>query len=144
MIRKMLCNLFLLCMFTMLAAGCSRSYVDRSAFENLAGDYPVVETEAVGGWWHLYIGKSDDIPCYFSIYDAGAGNPGVSGEIISLDDTSLSIRIDQDMFENLPAEWTLTGDNAFLTLEYTCEGNLLTLTNNHLPVVFEKETAPAE
>lgn len=151
MIKKILCYLFLLCMFTMLSAGCSRfsvlpgtsqkgsADVDESSFAGIKGDYQAVETDEIGGWWHLYIGEDqeNDLPYYFTIYDNGAGNPGVQGEIIKLNDTSLTLKVHMDMFEQMPADWTLEDDST-LTLEYVCDETSITLTNSDLPVVFER------
>ena len=115
--------------------------VDESVFADISGDYQVVETDEIGNWWHLYIGKSDDIPYYMSIYDNAAGNPGVAGLVTELNDTSLTIEIDRDLFEELPAGWSVTNDTT-LTLEYSCDEDSITFTNNHLPVVFERQADP--
>lgn len=145
--RSILCCI-VLCLLMILAAGCSgankksSSDVDETAFENVKGDYNVVETDTIGGWWHLYIGSNDDAPYDFSIYDVAAGNPGVRGEITSMTDSGLTIKIDADLFEQLPTDWKLSDDGSELTMEYTYDDHSITLTNNELPVVFERKADP--
>ncbi|MDD7390424.1 MAG: hypothetical protein PUG60_12385 [Lachnospiraceae bacterium] len=141
--NSILCSI-ILSLLLMLTAGCTAAQtespnVDKTAFKAVKGDYRVVETDTVDGWWHLFIGTTDDIPCYFTIYDISAGNPGVSGEITTMNDSSLTIKIDPDLFEALPADWNLSGNDSELTMDYTCSDDNITLTNNGLPVVFERE-----
>ena len=104
--RSILCCI-VLCLLMIVAAGCSgpkksSSDVDETAFKNVKGDYNVVETDTIGDWWHLCIGSNDDAPCDFSIYDAAAGNPGVRGEIISMTDSSLTIKSMQTSSKSCP------------------------------------------
>ena len=112
--------------------------VDETCFENLQGDYQAIESEDVDYYWHLYIGMLEDEKYYLSIYDNAAGNPGIEGKIIQLDDKMIKIKIDFDYFEEMPAAWELE-DDTFIILQYQKEENgMIILTNAEKSVPFEK------
>lgn len=116
-------------------SACSK--IDNTAFENIKGSYSVVtsgEEDEVGSWWSLSICKDEDGQKYFSIYDT-VGNPGVEGPITKLDENTLSIEVDKDLYEGMPvSEWEMDGK----TLTFTYEKNSydISLTNNYRTVEF--------
>ena len=64
-----------------------------------------------------------------AIFDNGAGNPGVEGQIISLDNKKIVIKVDYDLYEGTPGDWKLGDDT--LELDYTIEDDgTLVLSNS--------------
>lgn len=115
--------------------------VDETIFTSLSNDYQAVEMDNgeddyVYGYWHLYIGSNEDsgIEHYFTIYDNGAGNPGVCGRISHLDAERIVIEIDTDMFEQMPTDWI--DQDGTLKLDYRRAGDYLIFTNNKKSVTF--------
>lgn len=112
--------------------------------ESISGDYQAVEQgdsgsdKYVAGYWHLYIGENDEKKPFLSIYDNGAGNPGVEGLIVDLTKDSMTIEVDPDMYEELPsAKWELDDGKLELTYEITVDSILL--TNHKFTVTFMQE-----
>ncbi len=76
---------------------------------------------------------------YLAIYDAEAGNPGVEGRIIYLDENTITIKIARRFFEKLPdSEWKTTWLNSRLEMHYTKSGDRLILENNGKELEFSK------
>ncbi len=112
--------------------------IDESILQAISNEYQADDEDA--SYWHLYIGENEEDKAFFSIYDNAAGNPGVEGEIVSLTDSSLVIKVDQDMFEALPSsQWELSKDKLELTYELLEDG--IRLTNHETAVIFKKEGA---
>lgn len=121
-----------LCLLLTLSACSSAASVDPACRERIAGDYQVTGLE--DNYWHLYISPEKDRNL-FSIYDNAAGNPGVEGEMVLLDDSHIKLKYDKDLYEALPSdEWQLSGD--YLEMTYSLEDDRLTLTNNDVSLVF--------
>lgn len=126
-----------LCFLLMLTAcGADTSVgVDKDIAAQLAGDYQVTGLE--DNYWHLYIGLEEDT-AILSIYDNAAGNPGVEGELVTLDESHIKLKYDKDLYEALPsAEWQLSGND--LEMTYAIDGDSLTLTNSDVSLIFQRE-----
>lgn len=115
--------------------------IDKNYYTDLCGDYQAVEQLAgneedhVGGWWHLYIGEGDDGKEYLSIYDNEAGNPGVEGEIVTLNENIITININDEYYEEMPSShWKEEGGR--LVLNYGLTGSGVEITNNGYTVMF--------
>lgn len=106
----MMKKLMALCLCVFALVGCSKS---------IYGDYQLIDS-----YWHLYIDKE-----YLSIYDNAAGNPGVEGSIISMDDSTITIEIDYDYFDEMPGD-TWEEKDGTLTLNYKKTSNGIILENN--------------
>lgn len=110
--------------------------------KDIAGEYQVVAVEDVendedyvGTWWHLSIDSKEK---YLSIYDNGAGNPGVEGKINFIDGSSLIVKIDPDYYEELPSgKWKSDGETLEVKYKKTDEG--IELENNGKTLTFIKE-----
>lgn len=107
---------------SLLAACGNQGSVDDEIFSSLIGEYQVVAQEndnhelSVGGWWHLSV--LDEEGPYLSIYDNEAGNPGVEGKVVALDESNIKIETDPDLTDELPAfEWSLVGNKTFVNGE---------------------------
>lgn len=121
-----------LCFLLTLSACGADASVDKDIAAQLAGDYQVTGLE--DNYWHLYIGLEEDT-AILSIYDNAAGNPGVEGEMVLLDDAHIKLKYDKDLYEALPADgWQLSGD--YLEMTYSLEDDRLTLTNNDVSLTF--------
>lgn len=137
--RNFAITLVLLLTATMLVA-CGSSDIDREALILAMGEYQAVEVDNpddyIGGWWHLSILEDDcEYGDYLSIYDNEAGNPGVEGEIVLLDDKNIKIKIDPDYYDELPSgEWKDSGRYLELTYERISDG--IILTNNEKSITF--------
>lgn len=98
-----------------------------SAFEpgvpsGLVGQWDCEDTASDGatdtGFYELTVSEGGS----FSLYDAGAGNPGISGQMGNATDSTIECRFDKDDFDP-PFCWNLDSDEA--VLEYRMEnGNL--------------------
>lgn len=114
--------------------------VDVAALNNVVGEYQAVAVEDednfVGGWWHLSIrDEYSEEGSDFSIYDNEAGNPGVEGKIVKLDDSSIVIEINPDYYDELPSgNWNDSGDTLEMTYVKTDDG--IELTNNSVTISF--------
>ena len=110
--------------------------IDSTLLANLEGEYR--PTDQNKSWMILTIhqesgpilGDGPKVP-YLAIFDDEAGEPGVEGEIISLDEETITIKIEKDYFERLPdSDWKTSNFNSQLTMNYTRSGDKLTLENN--------------
>ena len=139
--KKLLIALGLVLAFAL--AGCGEnSKVDEAYFSNICGTYDVVEHESddfdryVGGWWALDIGDFEGSGPYLTIYDCGAGNPGVEGPIVALDESSVSIDC-SEIHDELPVGcWKY--DEKTLTMDYKVTDEGIELTNNDFAIKFKK------
>ena len=78
---------------------------------------------------------------YFSMYDEGAGNPGISGYMSNDTGSSVYCRFNQDDFD-VPFCWTIeTADD---TLDYELTGDVLKLGHNDVWMTFNREEAAYE
>ena len=117
--------------------------IDAAALSKILGEYQAVAVEDednfVGGWWHLSIrDEYSEEGSDFSIYDNEAGNPGVEGKIISIDDSNIVIKIDPDYYDQLPSyHWKDAGE--YLEMTYTKTDDGIELTNNGYTVKFNEE-----
>ena len=117
--------------------------IDTTALGKIVGEYQVVgnedEDNYIGSWWHLDILADDEeYGNYLSIYDNEAGNPGVEGEIVSLDDASIIVKIDPEYYDELPSsKWKDSGE--YLEMTYSMNNGTMNLTNNDYTIKFIKE-----
>ncbi|MBQ0040550.1 MAG: hypothetical protein KBS56_00735 [Clostridiales bacterium] len=131
-----------LAVFTACETGTSPD-VDAAALNNIIGEYQAVAVEDednfVGGWWHLSIrDEYSEEGSDFSIYDNEAGNPGVEGKIVKLDDSSMVIEINPDYYDELPSSnWNDSGDTLEMTYVKTDSG--IELTNSDCTIAFNLE-----
>lgn len=134
--RKIIAFLAIISTVLMLAC-CGKTdtiSIDEKCRAEIAGDYQVTGLE--DNYWHLYISAEDEP--VLSIYDNAAGNPGIEGPIVKLDESTIRIRYDTDLYEALPSDqWRL--DGKYLELGYERNDDSLTLTNHGAAVVFQKE-----
>lgn len=108
--------------------------IDMEALKTLLGDYDAEEG------WHLmiteeYEGKGP----YLSVYDAGAGNPGFEGRIMYLKDGILIVEIDQDFYEQMPADWQTEGEGKYAILDCRKSGDDVVLGYRGSEINFIKE-----
>lgn len=107
--------------FTMLSAcGKEEEVVNGDRFNDIAGEYQLEDS-----YWHLSIWEDEDGQ-FLSIYDIEAGNPGIRGEITSLDQKNICIACDAELSEELPSKkWALEGAYLVLSYKKTEEGIIL-------------------
>lgn len=138
----------LLLAIAVVSVGCAAPRnIDSECYDKVTGEYQAQaqdngnDDDYVGSWWHLSIGEDEAGKEYFSIYDNGAGNPGISGAIVTLDDSNIEISIDEEYYDELPsAHWQTDGGRLKLTYEMTDKG--IELTNNDFTILFIDENAP--
>lgn len=119
-------------------SGDTVNLIDADCKAKIAGDYQITGQE--DNYWHLHISadEPDEGDNDFSIYDNYAGNPGVEGVIVSLDETKIKVKYDEDLYDALPSDkWEINGDYLEVTYEVTDSG--ITLTNSGESLNFEKE-----
>lgn len=125
--------------------GSSGQSVDEEIFGNLAGHYQAEEQgspekgDYVGAFWHLFLSDKypDEADYLFTIYDNGAGNPGFQGEVVSLDEKHMKVKIDLDEFEQMPGSWQ--HEDGYIVFTYEQKKNKLYLSNHQCTVTFHKE-----
>ncbi len=145
--RIIVCIISLVLAMSMLTA-CGSADVDGDALQKIVGEYQVVAVEDednyVGSWWHLSImNDNDEYGDYLSIYDNEAGNPGVEGQIVALDETNIKVKIDPDYYDELPsANWKDSGD--YLELTYAMTGDGIALSNNGTELHFNFDLSEEE
>ena len=137
-------RLFAIVLALMLSAvmlsACGSSDIDKEALTLAMGEYQAVEVDDpddyIGSWWHLSILEDDyEYGDYLTIYDNEAGNPGVEGKIVLIDDKNIKVKIDPDLYDQLPSgQWKDSGEYLELTYERTPDG--IILTNNGKSIVF--------
>lgn len=124
-----------------MTIACRSSDIDKEALIIAMGEYQAVEVDDpddyIGSWWHLSILEdSYEYGDYLTIYDNEAGNPGVEGEIVLIDDKNIKVKIDPDLYDQLPSgQWKDSGEYLELTYEKTPEG--IILTNNGKSIRFD-------
>lgn len=124
-----------------MMCGCKNRNFDYEIVNGVCGEYQAYGNEDVESYWHLGIFLEDSGVPSLSIYDNGAGNPGISGECTVFDEENICIKYDKDLFEELPSDkWKLDGD--FLKLTYSCDEEGITLSNNGADVYFRNEACP--
>ena len=139
--KKYFTVLIILLLTTTIFAACGSSDIDREALTNANGEYQAVEVDDpddyIGSWWHLSILEDDyEYGDYLSIYDNEAGNPGVEGKIVLIDDKSIKVEIDPELYDELPSgQWKDSGEYLELTYERIPEG--IILTNNGKSIRFD-------
>ncbi len=132
--------IFLLLLTTLIIFACGSKDIDKEALTLAMGEYQAVEVDDpddyIGSWWHLSILMNHhEYGNHLSIYDNEAGNPGVEGEIVLIDDKNIKIKIDPDLYDQLPSgQWKDSGEYLELTYEKTPEG--IILTNNGKSISF--------
>lgn len=148
--KKYLVLLLSLVLAMTTLASCGSKDVNQDALGSLIGEYQAVEfdngndNDYVGGWWHLSIrDELSDEGSDFSIYDNEAGNPGVEGKMLLVDDANIKIEINPDYYDELPtSSWQDSGD--FLEMTYAVTDDGIELTNNGKTIHFVKESVDEE
>ena len=110
--------------------------INRIRLAILEGEYRPTDEDL--SWMILTIDPKggailDDSPGvpYLAIFDDEAGNPGVEGEIIGLDEDTIIIKISKGFYESLPhSGWKTTDNDSRLEMHYERFLNVLTLENN--------------
>lgn len=104
--------------------------IDMEALKGLEGEYQAQESgeegssDYVGSWWHLSISADhEDLGPYLSVYDNAAGNPGFEGRIMYLKDDIIIVEIDEDLFEEMPADWQPEGEGKYAVLDCSLSGD---------------------
>jgi hypothetical protein len=77
----------------------------------------------------------------FSMYDEGAGNPGISGTMGNPTDSTVDCRFDMEEFY-VPFCWEIDGENA--TLSYELDQDTLRLGHNDVYMIFHRAIDPAQ
>ena len=148
--KKYLVLLLSLVLAMTTLSSCGSKDVNQDALGSLIGEYQAVEfdngndNDYVGGWWHLsIIDELSDEGSDFSIYDNEAGNPGVEGKMLLVDDANIKIEINPDYYDKLPtSSWQDSGD--FLEMTYAVTDDGIELTNNGKTIHFVKESVDEE
>lgn len=137
-IKKAITLFAVLTLLAVLSAGCNQKSdpVDADAFASVKGEYQCIEKDI--NYMHLSISDDfEEFPYHLSIYDNAAGNPGVEGEIIHMDDSVITIQIDMDLFDEMPPGWQ--EDEETLTMGYHLENDGIVLGNQGVDVRFQAE-----
>lgn len=140
--------ILVLLLATAMLAACGSRDIDRDALILAMGEYQAVPVDDpddyIGSWWHLSILEGDyEYGNYLTIYDNEAGNPGVEGKIVLIDDNNIKVKIDPDYYDELPSgKWKDSGDYLELTYERTPDG--IILTNNGKSIRFDWDISEEE
>lgn len=136
--RKILKLLFILSIVILLAAACGSAEQTggkaqmEAAMQKIQGGYTGTGDNS---YMTLGIEYTDKGVPYFDLYDGDAGNPGVEGEIVQLNDHEMVVRYDPSLFEELPSEkWKVSGGQ--LKMEYELNDLGILLTNSGDSVQF--------
>ena len=114
--------------------------IDMEELKTLIGDYRAEEGGTVEDWWHLMITEEfEGKGPYLSVYDAGAGNPGFEGRIMYLKKGIVIVEIDEDLFEQMPADWQTEGEGKYAILDYRKSGDDVVLGYRGSEATFIKE-----
>ena len=117
---------------TTVLPGVPDGFVGRWQCEELASDG---KTDT--SFYSMYIKRNG----YFSIYDAGAGNPGISGYMKNNTGSSVDCSLDTDDMD-VPYCWTI--DTTETTLAYEINGDTLKFGHNDVWMIFHREPAEKE
>lgn len=126
-------SLFLLTLLISLTCltGCSENTLDKEALEPFIGEWDCREAtlEETGDEGCLYVGYLQMYVTedgYFSMYDAEAGNPGISGYLYPSADGTASLECDGEDFDP-PFCWIGMGKKTDLTYTMTEEDGQMRL-----------------
>lgn len=112
--------------------------IDEFASRAVVGEYQADEDSGTDGWWHLSIRYDEEGNLYLSIYDNAAGNPGIEGPVVSLDDKQITIEYDEDYYDQLPSDkWKTEGK--YLVMNYLLGSDGIILSNGGADAVFTEE-----
>ena len=104
--------------------------------DSITGNWTCEEYASDGetntGFYEMYIKKDGT----FSLYDAGAGNPGISGKMGNGTDNTVECRFNTDDFDP-PFCWDI--DSSGDTFKYSAEGDSLKLTHNGITLSFRRK-----
>lgn len=128
---------FILCACGSFQAGAPDGFAGQWKCEELASDG---ETDT--SFYEMTIEENG----HFSMYDAAAGNPGISGEMGNDTGSTIECRFDMDDFD-VPHCWTIDSSEAIL--DYELSDDTLRLGNNDVwmtfhPVDGEEESASGD
>ncbi len=122
-IKSVFCIFVLLIFVSGLLTGCKASEVDKACMDRLAGSYEMCDSTEKDAYMGMamvinYEDNKTSKP-HFSIYDT-CGNPGVEGKILKMDESTITVKIDQEYYEGMPAgDWK--EKNGELILSYNIE-----------------------
>lgn len=135
-IKMLLLPIMTMCLFASCGSDLTEDgSIDVDKFSSLEGEYQVEYSDEVGSWWNLSIDIYEDDEYHLTIFDGEAGNPGVEGTIVDLSKDSMTIKVNQESYEELPtSKWKMDGDH--LTLKYKKEGCSITLSNHGFDIKF--------
>lgn len=138
--RKRIVAAIMICMMMLCLLACAKidESIDESAAGTVLGEYQAADGSDTDPWWHLSIIYDEEDRLYLSIYDNGAGNPGIEGPVVLLDDEQIAIEYDEDYYEQMPSEKWKT-DGKYLIMSYSLTGERITLSNGGADADFEKE-----
>ena len=104
--------------------------------DSITGNWTCEEYASDGetdtGFYEMYIKKDGT----FSLYDAGAGNPGISGKMGNGTENTVECRFNTDDFDP-PFCWDI--DSSGDTFKYSDEGDSLKLTHNGITLSFHRK-----
>ena len=138
--RKRTVTAILICLLMICLCTCTEieESIDEAAAQTVLGEYQAADDSDIDEWWHLSINYNDEDSLYLSIYDNSAGNPGIEGPIVLLDDGQIAIEYDNDYFDQLPSSKWKT-DGKYLIMNYSLIREGITLSNGGADAVFAKE-----
>ena len=120
----------------LLTAACGKSDFKAGAPESITGEWRCEDTASDGetdtGFYEMYIKKDGT----FSLYDAGAGNPGISGKMGNSTENTVECRFNTDDFDP-PFCWDI--DMSGATLEYIANGDTVKLGNGGVFLTFHRK-----
>ena len=116
--------------------------IDMKELKKMLGDYQAEADDPDDeGFWHLFISDDfEDKGPYMSVYDNEAGNPGFEGRIMYLKKGIVIVEIDQDLFEQMPADWQTEGEGKYAILDYEIEDDGIELGYRGSEVEFNKDS----
>lgn len=133
-------TVILMCLLMLCLCACTKidKSIDDAAAQKIIGEYQAADDSGIDEWWHLSICWDDEDRLYLSIYDNSAGNPGIEGPVVSLDNEQIAMEYDDDYYDKLPSDKWKT-DGKYLIMSYSLSEEGITLSNKNADAVFAKE-----
>lgn len=124
----------------LLTTACGKSDFKAGAPESITGEWRCEDTASDGktdtGFYAMYVEKSGK----FSIYDAAAGNPGISGNMGNYTGSTVECEFIEDDFDP-PFCWDIELPSA--VLDYEVNGDTLKLGYDGVWLIFHREAEEA-
>lgn len=123
--------------------------IDADVWKQFEGGFAVYEgdyneegfsdDEEGESWWYMYNEETRSGEPYFDIFDSEAGEPGLAGWIVNLDDSHITVRVDwANKGRYLPGDWKLERMNTIFKADYKITGDRIKITNNGQTFTFIK------